>query len=107
MNLRYCGPKEDCFDKEFIWEFIFEEEISESDLKCLKSFGKLEIFSQFAAPFFRFCGTTGLQIKGTVGTKKITVFFTNKKSTELIRLYEILCIQGPEKPSQKTAERKY
>ncbi|MBU1218984.1 hypothetical protein KKF34_01875 [Myxococcota bacterium] len=94
MNVLWKGPKEDCFDKEFIWEYIFTEHLTEIHLVECKKNGKIEIFTNFLRPLFRYTGTTGMQIKGILGSNRITVFFSSRKNEEMAILNKLFSIKN-------------
>jgi hypothetical protein len=81
---------EDCFDGSTVYGYSFDIPWDREKIQDLSVLGKLEYFPDFPRPFFRLCGTRGLQIKGVEGESKCRIIYPRKGKEELKRDFESL-----------------
>ncbi|MBN2723098.1 MAG: hypothetical protein JXR95_03395 [Deltaproteobacteria bacterium] len=90
MRILISKPKKDCLDKELIWDYVFDSITDSRFLEKLSLSGVLELFTDFPRPFFRFSDSSGMQIKGILGTTSCTVFFSKTNKPEQKDFFEQL-----------------
>ncbi|MCK5222255.1 MAG: hypothetical protein KAR14_11795 [Candidatus Aminicenantes bacterium] len=88
MELVNIKKLEDCFDSSSIYEYFFDEEVSEKLMKGLAGDGRLKYFPDFERPFFKIISTDSIQIKGIIGDKSFEVAYPSEKKVEKKHSFE-------------------
>jgi hypothetical protein len=76
VNVRHI---EDCFDGSYMYEILFDAEITQPFIRSLGAVGQLQYYESFARPYFRAVFPNQFTVKGVEGqrTVRVTAYDSN------------------------------